>query len=97
MSLRGLRVLLLEASGVEARLVAELLRSTMADATVTSVVRLSQALTSIADSDFDVALVDLSLPDAVGLESVRALRAAAPRSPSSSSPVWTRTPWPMLR
>src|SRR5512140_1749428 len=48
--------------------------------TLTHVARLSAAESHLAEHAVDVILLDLGLPDAEGLESVRRIRVAAPRA-----------------
>ena len=75
------RVLLVEDSGADAELVIELLAEERADATVQHVTSMRDALQLLASQEVDVAVADLSLPDASGLDAVRTLRAAAPDLP----------------
>ena len=72
----ALRVLLVEDSAADAELAEALLREVLPDAVVTCVGRLDAALSCLAAETFDVALVDLSLPDASDLEPMLGLRAA---------------------
>jgi diguanylate cyclase (GGDEF)-like protein len=72
----SLRLLLVEDSTPDAELAAELLSDAMPDVQVTVVASLLEAVRTVSRLHFDVALVDLSLPDAEGLEPVLALRAA---------------------
>lgn len=76
--LRQLRVLLVEDSAADAELTVERLDEAMRDVDVAHVVRLRDAVSAMAITEFDVALVDLSLPDAADLEAVVALRQACP-------------------
>ncbi len=48
---------------------------------MTTSVRLSEALTLLAENDFDVALLDLTLPDTTGIETFVSLQASAPMLP----------------
>lgn len=76
------RVLLVEDDIGDAELVGEYLAVTHAPRhEVVHVVRLEEARQLAIDSGFDVALLDLRLPDAAGIECVRALRASAPSMP----------------
>ena len=81
MDTRPVQVLLIEDSPTDAGL----LRHTLAEARgrfdVECVQRLEQGLARLGDSEVDVALVDLSLPDSDGLASFRAVRAHAPDVP----------------
>ena len=85
-----LRILLVEDNAADARLVRELLKDVAAlpgtglgpePPMLTHVVRLQEAITSLEASAFDIALLDLSLPDAEGLQAVLRLHAAAPAVP----------------
>lgn len=51
------------------------------DFLLTQVPSLDQALDELAHTNFDIAFLDLSLPDAAGLESIRALQQNAPELP----------------
>ncbi len=77
------RTLLIEDNVGDARLV-ELLLSEVASSAAFEVVhsgRLAEALERLGEADFEVILLDLSLPDSSGLETVSRMRAAAPRTP----------------
>jgi len=71
-------VLLVEDNPGDARLV-ELMLSEVDSATfkITRAGRLGEALDTLAGEEFDVVLLDLSLPDASGLDGVNAMRSAA--------------------
>lgn len=71
-------VLLVEDSPSDRRLLIDAMEDF---ATVRAVGRIGDALEAIEADVPDVALLDLHLPDAVGLEGLRALREAAPRLP----------------
>jgi DNA-binding response OmpR family regulator len=73
------RVLLVEDNPGDARLVEILLSEGDRSSTfeVTHVGRLDEALESLDRSDFDVILLDLSLPDSSGLETVNRMREVA--------------------
>ncbi len=77
-----LRVLLVEDNPGDARLV-ELLLSEVISPTfdIVRVATLGEAFERVTENDFDVALLDLSLPDASGIDSVNALQSAAPYLP----------------
>lgn len=77
-----LRVLLVEDNLGDARLV-ELLLSEVISPTfdIVRVASLGEAFERVTENDFDVALLDLSLPDASGIDSVNALQSAAPYLP----------------
>ncbi|HFA60142.1 MAG TPA: response regulator, partial [Rhodospirillales bacterium] len=77
---RVCRVLLVEDNLADARLTREL----MAEAggfEVRWASRLAPALESLAREPFDVVLLDLLLPDGIGMEVVERVRAAAPETP----------------
>jgi len=76
------RALLIEDDSADARLVGELLRQAGAwQVQLTHVKTLDAALERLGAAEFDVALVDLSLPDARGVEAVVHLHAAFPSLP----------------
>ena len=76
------RALLIEDDSADARLVGELLRQAGAwQVQLTHVKTLDAALERLGAAEFDVALVDLSLPDARGMEAVVHLHAAFPSLP----------------
>src|SRR5215207_1157642 len=84
MTQRGaLRVLLVEDNPGDARLVEILLaeEGSSPGFDVSQVGRLDEALESLDRSDFEVILLDLSLPDSSGLETVNRMRMAVPRTP----------------
>lgn len=77
-----LRILLVEDNPGDARLLRELLRESGSLAfELTHVDRLSEARERLATERADVVLLDLSLPDAHGLESVRGMLDAAAGAP----------------
>jgi PAS domain S-box-containing protein len=77
-----IHVLLIEDNPGDARLVREWLRDAEPDAfELHGTQRLQEALTVAKQRLFDVALLDLSLPDSQGLESLRRLQAAMPTLP----------------
>ena len=77
------RLLLVEDNPGDARLVEILLSeaSSSADFEVVSAERLDEAFERLEQSGFDAILLDLSLPDSSGLETVSRMRAAAPQTP----------------
>lgn len=77
METNPIKVLLVEDNPQDVRLLEETLdRAPEASFLVQSVGRLSEALTRLADgSEFDLVLVDLSLPDSQGLETVKTVHA----------------------
>jgi len=78
-----LRVLLVEDSAADARLVGELLRCEARPRfEVTVVARLAEAVRTVErERCFDVVLLDLSLPDAAGLDGIERLHEVAPQIP----------------
>ena len=77
-----IRVLIVEDSAADARLVSEALSEfTELAVAVTRQRRLSAALALAQESHFDVLLLDLGLPDSRGLDSVVRARAQAPELP----------------
>src|SRR5258708_9245351 len=82
MNLEGIRVLLVEDNPGDVRLFLELLRETGAGhVKVEHVDRLSTALERLSNQSFDVVLLDLSLPDAHGLDTLVRAHAHAPSVP----------------
>ena len=78
----SIKILHVEDNAGDARLVRELLQDTDAGPfDLTDVERLDEALTTIASREFDVVLLDLSLPDSQGLETIRQIRETAVRVP----------------
>ena len=77
------RVLLVEDNPADARLVEILLSEagSSADFEVAHSERFAEALQRLEEATFEVILLDLSLPDSSGLETVSRMRAAAPRTP----------------
>jgi PAS domain S-box-containing protein len=77
------RLLLVEDNPGDARLVEILLSeaSSSADFEVVSAERLGEALERLEQSGFDAILLDLSLPDSSGLETLSRMRTAAPQTP----------------
>ena len=82
MNLDGIRVLLVEDNPGDARLFTELVRDTGAGQwKMVHVDRLSAALDRLGREPFDVMLLDLSLPDADGLDTLIRAHAEAPKIP----------------
>jgi two-component system, cell cycle sensor histidine kinase and response regulator CckA len=82
MNLEGICVLLVEDNPGDARLFTELVRDTGAGQwKLVHVDRLSAALDRLSREPFDVILLDLSLPDADGLETLIRAHAQAPKIP----------------
>ncbi|MEM9484793.1 MAG: response regulator [Cyanobacteria bacterium P01_F01_bin.116] len=76
------RVLLIEDSAADARLLQEFLRQTLDyEFELTHVDRLSKALQQLQADDFDVILLDLTLPDSDGLSSLNTLLGQTPSIP----------------
>jgi diguanylate cyclase len=75
------RVLLVEDNPGDARLVEILLSETGQDFDVKHVGTLGEALDELDRPPFEVVLLDLSLPDSAGLETVERMRRAAPELP----------------
>jgi PAS domain S-box-containing protein len=77
------RILLVEDNPADSRLVDELLSeaASSADFEVTHAERLDEALEHLNKMEFDVILLDLSLPDSSGLETVNRMQTAARRTP----------------
>ncbi|RYE76707.1 MAG: response regulator, partial [Myxococcales bacterium] len=77
-----MRVLLVEDNDGDADLVAEALSGALSDdIQLARVDRLNAASRRLADERFDLVLLDLSLPDATGLEGLRGILATAPSTP----------------
>jgi signal transduction histidine kinase/DNA-binding response OmpR family regulator len=75
-------ILLVEDNLAEARLLQEILKGTMLNRLrLTHVQRLGQAIDRLETATFDIALLDLSLPDSQGLASLDALIQQAPALP----------------
>ncbi|HEY6392919.1 MAG TPA: response regulator [Bryobacteraceae bacterium] len=82
MNLEGIRVLLVEDNPGDVRLFLELLRETGAGhVKLEHVDRLSAALERLSNQTFDILLLDLSLPDAHGLDTLVRAHAHAPSVP----------------
>jgi diguanylate cyclase (GGDEF)-like protein/PAS domain S-box-containing protein len=81
MSAPVVKVLLVEDNAADAQLASDMLAFARAPrCELRRAERLEQAVELVGVERFHVALLDLGLPDAVGLEGVRALRAAAPET-----------------
>jgi two-component system cell cycle response regulator len=77
-----IKILHVEDNAGDVRLVHELLKGTGASQfDLVDVAGLNEAQSVVIARDFDVILLDLSLPDGQGLETVRRIRDAAPRMP----------------
>jgi diguanylate cyclase (GGDEF)-like protein len=79
---KTLRVLVVEDNAGDARLLREMFGKENPDSfEMTHVSTMREAVIHLAKSEADIVLLDLGLPDAYGLESVRQARAAAPGIP----------------
>jgi signal transduction histidine kinase len=79
---KTLRVLLVEDNAGDARLLREMFRTEKPDSfELTHLTRMSEAMIHLAKTEVDVLLLDLGLPDAHGLETVRQAHEAAPSVP----------------
>ncbi|HXA13654.1 MAG TPA: histidine kinase dimerization/phosphoacceptor domain -containing protein [Opitutaceae bacterium] len=77
-----LRILLVEDETNDELLLRETLNASEGlNCTLVVATRLGEACAELAAKEFDIILSDLSLPDGRGLDTVKALRAAAPASP----------------
>ncbi len=82
MNLEGIRILLVEDNPGDARLFLELIRETgEGRLRIEHVDRLDSALECLSRAHFDVILLDLSLPDEQGLETLIRVHAHAPNVP----------------
>ena len=82
MTEKAMRVLVVEDNAGDARLLREMFEKERPGAfVVTHLSRMSEAVIHLAKGEADIVLLDLGLPDAYGLESVRRAHAAAPRIP----------------
>ena len=77
-----LRILLVEDNPGDADLIVELLsRDVFTRLVIKSASRLSEALAAVASEVFDVVLLDLGLPDSIGMDTLRAMRQQAAKLP----------------
>lgn len=76
-----LRILLVEDNEGDALLVQEHLATTSVVFDIEHAVRLADARRLLADDSFDLVLLDLSLPDSNGLDTLRGVRSSAPGTP----------------
>src|SRR5579864_6663802 len=82
MNEKPLQVLLVEDNAGDARLLREMFSTERAgNFELTHLLRMSEAVVHLRKGGVDIALLDLGLPDAHGLESVRLARAVAPDVP----------------
>lgn len=78
----SIRVLLVEDNPGDARLVREMLsESNTGPYEITHVTRVSEAVPHLRSGNVDVTLLDLSLPDGLGVDTVIQVYAAAPQIP----------------
>lgn len=77
----SLNILLVEDDADFAFVVKRMLRSLGASHAVEHVTRMSDALQHLSEQSFDIVLTDLTLPDAIRLESVKILRQSNPEIP----------------
>ncbi len=71
-------VLLVEDNPGDSRLLAEMLRDLGGDTTLVTAETLTAGIEAVGSGDHDVVLLDLGLPESVGIETYRRLKAAAP-------------------
>src|SRR5688572_4634733 len=81
MKVQKLKVLCVEDNTGDARLLRELLMQEQPPVELITVASLEQAIAQLGETKVDVVLLDLSLPDSQGLETVRRMQAAAPTVP----------------
>lgn len=81
LNLPAVRVLIVEDSTTDAKIVQQYLSSGERPARTRVVSRLSAALALIGEETFDAVLLDLTLPDAEGLDAVRRMHDALPGVP----------------
>ncbi len=82
MNLEDVRILLVEDNPIDARLLREMIRDASGGRFhLEHAGRLNEALDLLSRLQFDVALLDLSLPDVRGLETVTRVHAHAPKVP----------------
>ncbi len=82
MNLEDIRILLVEDNPIDARMLQEMVREASAGRFhLERAARLNDALDLLSGQQFDVVLLDLSLPDARGLETVTSVHSHAPKIP----------------
>ncbi len=81
MAVERLNILLVEDNPGDTRLVRELIQDSGLQPSLRQEQRLGDALRGIADDTPDLVLLDLSLPDSSGLDTIRRVREAAPDLP----------------
>lgn len=72
-----IRVLLIEDNKADAKLVREMLKESNLEFNITEVERLAQGVQQLTDNNFDVVLLDLGLPDCVGISTFIQIKTAA--------------------
>ena len=77
----ALRLLLVEDSRADARLIQILLAETDAAIDIEHAPTMQAAVGAIANQTFDIALLDLGLPDGFGLENIHRVSGLAPELP----------------
>ena len=98
MTNRSIRVLLIEDNPGDARLVREALNyAESRGIELVHAEKLAEGAALLVRSDFDAILLDLSLPDSQGLNTLRSLRRGADTCQSSSSLGWPTSAWPSTR
>ncbi|MBN1310672.1 MAG: PAS domain S-box protein [Anaerolineae bacterium] len=75
-----MKILLIEDNPGDLRLI-QIMLDEVGSRNITSANRLAEGIGYLADEDFDVILLDLSLPDSQGLETLEQMHNAAPRIP----------------
>ena len=80
---RPTRILVVEDNPGDYRLIAECFRepTQRLPSEITNATTLKEALTILEDSDSDIVLLDLSLPDSAGLDTFRSIHQTAPKLP----------------
>lgn len=79
---QSIKLLLVEDNAAEARLLQEYLKAvTSKQFSLVHVKRLAAACDRLSESSFDIILLDLTLPDSQGLETLEAMNAIAPSLP----------------
>src|SRR5450432_4802935 len=82
MKQKALQVLVVEDNAGDARLLREMFSKERPDSfELTHLLRMSEAVTHLAKGGVDIVLLDMGLPDAHGLDTVRRAHAAAPHVP----------------
>jgi len=71
-------VLLVEDNPGDSRLLAEMLRDLGGDTTLQTAETLTSGIEAVGSGEYDVVLLDLGLPESVGIETYRRLKMAAP-------------------